>query len=212
MKYWLTVSFLLVIFSGMIYYVNAEEEPFIEITISGEPVIDLSSTNRMIRADVQVTNFSPTNGFYIMQIKQQSTQKIISEKEVLVKGLSSGDWGVHVGYIVDEYDIEKNGGTAIGDYEILIKTEFADAVANTQFSVIKSTQSNEQNEIIALSEPELITSKQIEKIESDSTSNEKTDLPQWIRNIFIWYGEGKISETELLDAIKILIQDGIIKV
>ena len=211
MKYLLAVSFLLVIFSGMMYYVNAEEESFIEITISGEPVIDLSSTNRMIRANVQVTNYNPSDGFYTMQIKQQSTQKIISEKEVLIKALPNGDWGVHVGYMVDEYDLGKNG-TAIGDYEILVKTEFADAVANTQFSVIDSAQSNEQNEIIVSSEPELIKSKQIEKTESDSTSNEKTDLPQWIRNIFIWYGEGKISETELLDTITILIRDGIIKV
>ena len=210
MKYLLAVSFLLVIFSGMMYYVNAEEESFIEITISGEPVIDLSSTNRMIRANIQVINYDPRDGFYIMQIKQQSTQKIVSEKEVLIKSLQNGDWGVDVGYIVDEYDLRKNG-TAIGGYEILVKTEFSDAVANTQFSVIDSTQPNEQNEIIAL-EPELIKSKQIEKMESDSTSNEKTDLPQWIRNIFIWYGEGKISETELLNTITILIQDGIIKV
>ena len=37
-------------------------------------------------------------------------------------------------------------------------------------------------------------------------------IPEWIRNIFIWYGENKISERELLDAIKFLIQNEIINI
>lgn len=35
-------------------------------------------------------------------------------------------------------------------------------------------------------------------------------IPEWIRNIFIWYGQDQISESELLDAIKFLIQQKII--
>jgi len=37
-------------------------------------------------------------------------------------------------------------------------------------------------------------------------------VPDWVRNIFIWYGEEKISEDELLNAIKFLVSQGIIKV
>ena len=37
-------------------------------------------------------------------------------------------------------------------------------------------------------------------------------VPDWVRNIFIWYGEEKISEDELLNAIKFLVSHGIIKV
>ena len=37
-------------------------------------------------------------------------------------------------------------------------------------------------------------------------------VPEWVRNIFIWYGEEKISEDELLNAIKFLVSQGIIKV
>ena len=36
-------------------------------------------------------------------------------------------------------------------------------------------------------------------------------LPQWIRNIFIWYAEERISEDELLGAIQFLIDQGILK-
>jgi len=40
----------------------------------------------------------------------------------------------------------------------------------------------------------------------------KTKLPDWVRNIFIWYGEDKISEDELIGALQFLIKEGIIKV
>ena len=36
-------------------------------------------------------------------------------------------------------------------------------------------------------------------------------IPEWVRNIFIWYAEEKVSEDELLNAIKYLVQQEIIK-
>ena len=57
-----------------------------------------------------------------------------------------------------------------------------------------------------------------------ASSSESSDIPQnvtqegmpkvpdWVRNIFIWYGEEEISEDELLNAIKFLVSQGIIKV
>lgn len=35
-------------------------------------------------------------------------------------------------------------------------------------------------------------------------------VPEWIRNTAKWYGEGKISETEFLNALKYLIENNII--
>jgi len=40
----------------------------------------------------------------------------------------------------------------------------------------------------------------------------KTKLPEWVRNIFSWYGEDKISEDELIGALQFLIKEGMIKV
>ena len=37
-------------------------------------------------------------------------------------------------------------------------------------------------------------------------------IPDWVKNIFIWYGEDKVSEDDLLNAIKFLINQGIIKI
>jgi len=39
---------------------------------------------------------------------------------------------------------------------------------------------------------------------------ETPEIPSWIKNIFIWYGDDKVSEKELLSAIKFLVNDGII--
>ena len=40
----------------------------------------------------------------------------------------------------------------------------------------------------------------------------KPKLTEWVRNIFIWYAEDKISEDELIGALQFLIKEGIIKV
>jgi len=40
----------------------------------------------------------------------------------------------------------------------------------------------------------------------------KSKLPEWVRNIFIWYAENKISEDELIGAFQFLIKEGIIKI
>lgn len=63
--------------------------------------------------------------------------------------------------------------------------------------------------------------KYIDKIESSIKSfkfdekyiEEKTKkkIPDWVRSIFIWYGEGAISEDEVINAIKFLISKRIIQ-
>lgn len=37
-------------------------------------------------------------------------------------------------------------------------------------------------------------------------------LPGWVKNVFIWYGTGQVSEDEVLNAIKFLIENNIIKI
>jgi glucose/arabinose dehydrogenase len=39
----------------------------------------------------------------------------------------------------------------------------------------------------------------------------KQKIPQWVREIFVWYSQDKVSEEELLSAIQFLIQQDIIK-
>ncbi len=41
---------------------------------------------------------------------------------------------------------------------------------------------------------------------------EISKIPDWVKNIFVWYGQDKVSEDELLNAIKYLITEKIIKI
>jgi len=51
-----------------------------------------------------------------------------------------------------------------------------------------------------------------EPIEEAVGLESKSKLPEWVRNIFIWYAENKISEDELIGAFQFLIKEGIIKI
>lgn len=188
MKFIYSVPFLaLVIMPLSLAYAN--EETQIKIAIDGSSIINLSSPNKIVRATIEVTNYDPQDGRYIMKVTQLSTQKVVSEKEILIKDLSNEKWGTQVAYLVDESVLGKDGQEVTGEYEIQIKPELGTAVAKTTVTVIKSSQE---------AEPLLAT-------------NGQSIIPKWIRNIFIWYAEGSISENELLNAIKVLIRQGIIK-
>ncbi len=56
---------------------------------------------------------------------------------------------------------------------------------------------NEQEEIHEVSE--LISNGVIEP-----------KVPEWVKNIALWYGQGTISEDEFIDAIRFLIKEGVV--
>lgn len=41
---------------------------------------------------------------------------------------------------------------------------------------------------------------------------EESKLPDWIKNIFVWYGQGQISEDDVLNAITFLVENNIIQI
>ena len=41
---------------------------------------------------------------------------------------------------------------------------------------------------------------------------EESKLPDWIKNIFVWYGQGEISEDDVLNAITFLVENKIIQI
>ena len=84
-----------------------------------------------------------------------------------------------------------SGGT-VGVNDQMVWTE-KDAWKNYQPPTITTQQT--QPEPVA--EP-VVTQESIQKV------------PDWVRNIFIWYAEERISEDELLNAIKFLVNQGII--
>jgi len=49
-------------------------------------------------------------------------------------------------------------------------------------------------------------------IAQNSSINQTPKIPSWAKNIFVWYGQDKISEDELLSAIEFLVNDGLIRI
>ena len=47
---------------------------------------------------------------------------------------------------------------------------------------------------------------------SVSVLGEQSKIPDWVRNVFVWYAENSISEKELLNALQYLINQKIIQV
>ena len=45
-----------------------------------------------------------------------------------------------------------------------------------------------------------------------SVIGEESKIPEWVRNVFVWYAENSISENELLQALQYLINQNIIQV
>ncbi len=44
------------------------------------------------------------------------------------------------------------------------------------------------------------------------TSPDAEKIPSWVKNTFLWYGQGLISEDEIIAAIQFMIKEGIIKI
>ena len=49
-------------------------------------------------------------------------------------------------------------------------------------------------------------------ITQNSSITQTPKIPSWAKNIFVWYGQDKVSEDELLNAIEFLLNDGLIRI
>jgi len=256
-----------------------------EITVSliGESQFDLDSSSKFVRADVSVTEWDASDGYYYMKIINLPTGKVVSFKEIIPSQKSGGLYGASVGYMLTNDD-------PIGEYEIEITTEFGTATSKTTFTVFNSDNPPPTPPPEPVEDPEptppvlnTIGDKTVEEGTEISFTVKTTDsgtsetvrtygfsgtipdgatidpvsgifswtptlsqgpgsyqvtievsddlgtdnetfnitvngvvenvskVPEWIRNIFIWYGESNISEDDLLNAIKFLVQNNIIK-
>ena len=231
--------------------VNASEETRIILTIVGDPVIDLDTTDRLIRASVLIENYNPTDGAYYMQVIQSGTGKILKETEIFVKDRDNDMWGTEIAGILDESLISKNGKPVLGNYQLKVYTEFGSYSASVTFSIIKSseqkhvtpapvneepkvldteeettidvpvseTETEKETEEVAETENEMVVETEnvsekekivAEQVPSNGESN--AEIPGWIKNIALWYGQGNVTEDEFINAIKFLINQGIIEV
>jgi hypothetical protein len=224
------VSIALMAIPAIQAFEEENQDTIINVIID-EPILDLDLDNRLVRATVEVINYNPSgDGYYYMQIIQPGG-KIITEKEIMMRERGNQIWGAQIaGMLIDE-QIMKNGKPVLGDYLIKIITETKSATGSGTFSIIKSSETippikvdepapttQEESEPIIPQVPDIAT--EIENKSENSTSgneinsNGKSEpkIPDWVKNMALWYGEGTVSEDEFISAIQFLISEGIVKI
>lgn len=177
----------------------ANEDTSVSIKFIGDNFLDIKDDNRLVRADIEIENFDPQDGYYFMKIINLFTGEVIKNSEIQPKYREEGLWGMQTSYLVDD-TVED----IVGEYEIQIYTEFGTATTSTTFSVIDSSKN-----------PLVTESTTLQKLtESPETPSPAASslLPQWVRNIFVLYAQQQISEVELMSALEYLIDQDILQV
>jgi len=93
--------------------------------------------------------------------------------------------------------LQENNSTSITEIENEQSRYTSRSQDNNSTSITEIE--NEQDEL--LEDSELISNGEIEP-----------KVPEWVRNIALWYGEGILSEDEFIDAIRFLIKEGVVTV
>ncbi len=102
--------------------------------------------------------------------------------------------------IFDEYVTSNPDGTFSTEIPIAENAE----VGNYAVQII--SQCREVHREICTHQSETIS------ITVGNDSNQNKKIPDWIKNIFVWYAQDKVSEEELLGAIEFLINQNIIQI
>jgi len=111
----------------------------VTVTTVGSSVIDLNSLekDRMVRVYAEFVDFDLSDGFFLMNIIQPSTGKMISESQIYVASTADGmvNFNSHVVYMISDVAV-KTGNVMTGDYQMQITTKDSSAVEYIPFSII----------------------------------------------------------------------------
>ena len=123
-----------------------------EITLVGNSVIDLKSADkdRLVRVYVEFVNFDLSDKYFLMNIIQSSTGKIVSQSEINVASTADEvvNFNSFVLYLVNDRDIcadeQENqnqqqsscSNVMTGDYEIQITTKDETLAKSVPFSIV----------------------------------------------------------------------------
>ena len=195
-----------------------EELPVITIDFISGDTIDLDKNPQMIRADIQIQNYNPQDGYHFMQVIRLSDGEIIKDTEILPKVIDDDLFGVQILHYLEPGNNESN---IIGDYGLRIYSEYGSSETVSTFSIVKSSMpvivtQNTIEELVTPeeeSEPvEEVEALKVEALQVEDSIQSESKIPPWVHDIFVWYAEEIISEDELLTAIEYLISQEILNV
>jgi len=200
-------SMLLLFQINQVY--GVEELPVITIDFISGDIIDLDKT-QMIRAEIQIQNYDPQDGYHFMEIIRLSDGEIIKNTEILPKVIDDNLYGVQILHYLEPGTDQSD---LIGDYALRIYSEFGTGEVVSPFSIVSSSMPLDitQTPLEESSIPEEESVENVVSLQNDSIQSE-SKIPSWVHDIFVWYAEETISESELLTAIEYLITQEIINV
>ncbi len=213
----MTISHLIILgiiatFSIGVDYAFAESsDTIITVQMKGPSTFYLDQSNQIIRATVEIQNYTPSDGIYFMKVTHVPTQRVMKNFEIHPRDIGNDVWAVQIAYPFLESDIKIGDQPFLGEFEILIKTEFGSQTASTTFSIFEYTYGPESIPEIT-STPELEPTLEPEPTPQSEPANSTTNkIPEWVKDIFLWYSQDQISEDEIISAIQYLVNEGIIK-
>jgi len=233
-----SIASIVVLIMIVIPIIHASELTQIKVILKGETVINLDETNRLMRASVEVLNYDAAgDGYFYMQLIQPGG-KIISEEEILIAPKANQMWGTEIAGMLDDEKITKGGKPVLGQYEIKVITELGTATGSAYFTIIKPSdpqgyippaeeeisptlqennstsitevENEQENNSTSITEIENEQEEVVEDSELISNGVVEQKVPEWVKNIALWYGEGILSEDEFIDAIRFLIKEGVV--
>ena len=208
-------SFVLLFQINTVY--GAEELPIVTIDFISGDTIDLDKNPQMIRANIEIQNYNPQDGYHFMQIIRSSDDEVIKTTEIFPKFLDDDLFTVQIlHYLEPDADEE----SLVGYYDMRIFSEFGTSEETSTFSVIKSSMPEllvqTTPEPLPVSEETLVeeseNDSQVESLQVENSEQPESKIPVWVHDIFVWYADKTISENELLAAIEYLISQGILNV
>ena len=169
------------------------------ITIKMEDsIFYLDSSNKIIRATVEIQNYIPSDGGYFMKVTHIPTDKVLKDFRIFPKPSKDDLWTVPIAYPILESDIKVGNQILFGEFEIHIRTEFGIQTASTNFSILESYDEPEpQIEFPAL------------ELDSGPSDQSFQNIPEWVKTNAGWWTNDKISEPEFLRSIEYLIKNDI---
>jgi len=168
--------------------VAQSDTKIITVEMNGPSIFYFDLPNQIIRASVEIQNYTPSDGQYFMVVTHIPTQKVLKDFQIYPKVFGNDLWGAEIAYPILESDITVGGQLLIGEYEILIRTEFDSQTASTTFLILDSS------------------------VESAPKTAQESYVPAWTKNTAAWWAQDKISETEFLRAIEYLIENGLMTI
>jgi len=113
------------------------------------------------------------------------------------------------GSFTETFLAEKPAWKNVGEYTI--RAFYQEYISVTQFEFSPKTNTQEMNDdTILIPGSDTSTTNDDGSNEPPTVDDMPSDIPQWVKGIFVYWANGGISDQELTEAIKFLVDSGII--